>query len=456
MADFISFPPNFVWGAATSAYQIEGAWNEDGKGPSIWDTFAHTPGKIYHGETGDTAIDAYHLWKSDIQLMKSLGLKTYRFSIAWSRVLPSGRIQSINPVGLDYYDHLVDELLANGIQPLPTLFHYDLPQALQDEGGFATRETACLFGEYAGLIARKLGDRVSSWITINEPMVFAANGHLSGEHAPGFKDIQAAIAAVHFQLLAHGLAAQNIRAASKQPASVGIALNLSPVYPASQSEEDIQAAIRYDGLQNRSMLDPIFRGSYPQELLELVAFLLPPMENDDLKIISTPIDFLGVNYYTRSVVRSEPGVPFVELTLVNPEGNPYSQMWEIFPEGIYNLLLGLQKDYHPANIFITENGVPVADAPDFDGKVRDDRRIQYLQDHLIQVQRAMQAGVPVSGYLVWSLLDNFEWALGYLTRFGLVYVDFETQKRTIKASGSWFSKVIAANGFIPANYTKEP
>jgi beta-glucosidase len=456
MADFISFPPGFIWGTATSAYQIEGAWNEDGKGPSIWDTFAHTPGKIYHGETGDIATDTYHRWKDDIQLMKSLGLQTYRFSIAWSRVLPTGKLQSINRAGLDYYDRLVDELMVNGIQPLPTLFHYDLPQALQDDGGFATRETACQFSEYAGLMAEKLGDRVSNWITINEPMVFAANGHLSGEHAPGFKDIQSAIAVVHYQLLGHGMAVQTIRAASKRPVSIGIALNLSPVYPASPSKEDVQAAARYDGLQNRSTLDPIFRGNYPQELLELVGLLLPSMETDDLKIISTPIDFLGVNYYTRSVIRNEPGVPFVELTPVNPEGNPYSQMWEIYPDGIYELLVRLHKEYHPASIMITENGIPVADDLDFDGRVRDIRRIQYLQDHLIKVQQSIQEGVPVSGYLVWSLMDNFEWALGYRTRFGLVYVDFETQKRTVKASGEWYRKVIASNGFTPSIYSTEP
>ena len=456
MPDFLSFPPGFIWGAATSAYQIEGGWNEDGKGPSIWDTFAHLPGKTYHGATGDVAVDHYHRWKEDIQLMKSMGLRAYRFSVAWSRVLPKGIPQQINLPGLDFYERLVDELLANGIQPLLTLFHYDLPQVLQDQGGFSTRDTACYFGDYAAILANKLGDRVSSWLTINEPMVFAADGHLSGEHAPGLKDIQSAIASIHFQLLGHGLAVQAIRSAISRPVSVGIALNLNPVYPASQSDEDIQAATMYDCLLNRSTLDPIFLGKYPQELLNLIGLLLPPMEADDLKVISAPIDFLGINYYTRSVIKNEPGMPFVELVPILPPGNVYSQMWEIYPQGIYELLTQIQKDYHPAQIMITENGVPAGDDIDLDDKVRDVRRIQYLQDHLIQVRKAMGEGVPVTGYLVWSLMDNFEWAHGYRTRFGLVYVDFDSLKRTVKLSGEWYRQVISSNGFAPKAFYIEP
>jgi beta-glucosidase len=456
MNDFISFPPEFNWGVAASAYQIEGAWNEGGKGPSIWDTFSHLPGKTYHGDNGDVAIDHYHRWKEDVQLMKSMGLKTYRFSIAWSRVLPEGLPSRINAPGLDFYDRLVDELLADGIQPLPTLFHYDLPQALQDQGGFATRDTACYFGDYAGILARKLGDRVSTWLTINEPMVFAAMGHLSGEHAPGLKDIQAAISTIHFQLLGHGLAVQAIRSAANHPVSVGIALNLTSVDPASPSAEDVEAARLYDSMQNRSTLDPIFRGKYPEELLALVSLLLPPMEPDDLNNISTPIDFLGINYYSRSVIKYDPGVPFVEFVPVSPKGNPYSQMWEIYPQGMYELLTRIHRDYHPAQILISENGIPVADAVDFDGKVRDVRRIQYLQDHLIQVRNAMNEGIPVTGYLVWSLMDNFEWALGYRMRFGLVYVDFDTLLRTVKLSGEWYRQVIANNGFSPKTFYVEP
>ncbi len=456
MTDFISFPPDFNWGVAASAYQIEGAWNEDGKGPSVWDTFSHLTGKTHHDDTGDVAIDHYHRWKEDIQVMKSLGLKTYRFSIAWPRICPDGQPSKINQPGLDFYDRLVDELLANGIQPMPTLFHYDLPQVLQDQGGFANRDTACYFSDYAGIVASKLGDRISSWLTINEPMVFAANGHLSGEHAPGIKDIQAAIAVVHFQLLGHGLAVQAIRSAARRPVSVGIALNLSSVDPASSSPEDVEAARLFDCMQNRSTLDPIFRGKYPEDLLGLIGLLLPAMEPNDLAIISTPIDLLGINYYSRSVIKSEPGVPFVEFAPVLPPGNAYSQMWEIYPRGMYDILTRIHQDYHPAQILITENGIPVADALDLDGKVRDVRRIQYLQDHLIQVKNAMNDGVPVSGYFVWSLMDNFEWAFGYQMRFGLVYVDFDNLQRTVKISGEWYRRVIASHGFTPQTFYVEP
>jgi beta-glucosidase len=455
MTEKLIFPPGFLWGAATSAYQIEGGWNEDGKGPSIWDTFAHQPGKTFKGHNGDHAIDHFHRWKDDIQLMKYLGLKAYRFSIAWSRILPDGA-SPVNQPGLDFYDRLVDELLANGIEPLPTLFHYDLPQALQEIGGFAVRKTSELFADYAKVVAEKLGDRVSTWLTINEPMVFAALGHLIGEHAPGFSDIQAAIAVVHYQLLGHGLGVQAIRSSISRPVSIGIALNLNQVYPAAESEEDQQAAVRFDAIQNRSTLDPIFKGSYPNDLLDLIALLLPAMGENDLKIISSPIDFLGVNYYTRTVVRHDPGIPFVELAEVRPQGNPYSMMWEIYPAGLYDLLKRIQRDYNPSNIVITENGIPVADEIDLDCKIRDVRRIQYLQDHLFQVHKAIGEDVPVSGYLVWSLMDNFEWAFGYRMRFGLIFVDFETQERAIKASGEWYRLVISQNGFTPRTYYTEP
>ncbi len=454
MADFLSFPEDFVWGTASSAYQVEGAWNEDGKGPSVWDTFAHQPGKTFHGQTGDFAIDHYHRWKEDVSLMKHLGLKAYRFSISWPRVLPEGK-GTVNQAGLDFYDHLVDELLANGIQPLPTLFHYDLPQALQDEGGFAARQTAHYFADYARILASRLGDRVSTWLTINEPMVYALNGHLTGEHAPGLADIQAAVAVVHYQLLAHGLAVQAIRSTLPRPGSIGIALNLNPAYPASPSEGDRQAAIRFETIQNRTTLDPLFLGSYPQELLELISLLLPPMEEDDFKIISTPMDFVGVNYYSRAVIRHDPNVPFVEFIDVRPQGNPYSMMWEIYPPGLSDLLLKINRDYHPSKIMVTENGIPVADEVDLDCRIRDVRRIQYLQDHLSQVHQAIQAGVPVIGYLVWSLMDNFEWAYGYRMRFGLIHVDFDSLKRTVKDSGEWYRRVIAKNGFAPKTYYQE-
>jgi beta-glucosidase len=454
MPDFFSFPDGFLWGTASSAYQVEGAWNEDGKGPSVWDTFTHQPGKIFHNQTGDFAVDHYHRWKEDVSLMKYLGLKAYRFSISWSRILPEGK-GAINQPGLDFYDRLVDELLANEIQPLPTLFHYDLPQSLEDEGGFTARQTAFHFADYARIVASRLGDRISTWLTINEPLVYAINGHLIGEHAPGATDIESAISVVHYQLLAHGLATQAIRSTAQRSATIGIALNLNPAYPASLSEEDQQAAVRFETIQNRSTLDPLFRGSYPQELLDLISLLLPPIKQDDFKIISTPIDFVGVNYYSRAVIRHDPNVPFVEFIDVRPTGNPYSMMWEIYPPGLSDLLRKINREYHPPKIMITENGIPVADDVDLDCRIRDVRRIQYLQDHLIEVHQVIQEGVPVNGYLVWSLMDNFEWAFGYRMRFGLIYVDFDNLKRTIKDSGEWYRRVISKNGFTPQTYYQE-
>jgi beta-glucosidase len=451
MAIQFLFPEGFLWGTATSAYQIEGAWNEDGKGPSIWDTFSHQPGTTYNGQNGDIAADHYHRYQDDVKIMKDLGLKSYRFSISWSRVLPTGE-GKINAAGLAFYDHLVDALLENGIEPIATLFHYDLPQALQDQGGWPNRDTAYRFADYAQLLGNKLSDRVSLWITHNEPLVTAVVGHLLGEHAPGQKDPMATFAAAHHLLLSHGLAVQALRNASDHPLKIGIALNLNPIYPASDQEEDRQAAVLYDGIQNRTMLDPIFKGQYPEDVFDLLGPLFPEIQTQDLPTISAPIDFLGVNYYSRVVIRHDPNIPFVQLSQVQPQGSEYSQMWEIYPQGIYELLDRINKDYHPTCMWVSENGIPVPDGVDFDGKVRDDRRIQYLQDHLIQIHRAIKNGIPVNGYLVWSFLDNFEWNLGYRMRFGLVYVDFETNNRIIKNSGFWFRNVIRQNGFIPATF----
>ena len=440
-----SFPKGFIWGAATSAYQIEGAWNIDGRGPSIWDTFSHQPGKIVHGDNGDVATDHYHRWEEDINLMVKLGLKAYRFSISWSRILPQGH-GAINKPGLDFYDRLVDALLAHGIEPFPTLYHYDLPQALQDLGGWPTRQTSQLFAEYAQIVARCLGDRVNFWITHNEPMVVAFNGYLSGEHAPGLQDPMATALATHHLLLSHGLAVQAIRSESRKSTHVGIALNFSPVYPASDSEEDRQAVQRIDLVSNRLFLEPILQGKYPDEIMTLVGPLLPQIQTGDLETIATPIDFLGVNYYSRIVFRYDPEIALIQAVQVNPPESEYSQMWEIYPPGLYDLLKRIWQDYHPKNLLITENGVCVPDGIDFDGRIRDERRIRYLQDHLVQVQHALADGIPVSGYLVWSFLDNFEWTYGYRMRFGLVYVDFETLKRTIKDSGRWYADVIKRNG----------
>ena len=439
------FPAGFTWGAATSAYQIEGAWDQAGKGLSIWDTFSRQPGKTFRGATGEIAAGHYQRWPEDVRLMAELGLNAYRFSVAWARIFPAGA-GPVNPAGLDFYDRLVDALLAQGIQPYLTLYHYDLPQALQDLGGWAAPETGHYFANYAHTLAKRLGDRVKAWITLNEPEVIALNGHFLGDHAPGLQDPLVALQVANNLLLSHGLAVQALRAALPGAAQVGIALNLTPVEPASPSQEDLAAARRIDAVINRLFIEPLYLGHVPQEAQELFGPFLPALSPQDLQRIAVPLDFLGINYYTRAVICHDPDIPLIQASQVQPSGSDYSQMWEIYPPGLYALLERVWNDYRPARILITENGIPVPDGLDFDGRVRDDRRTHYLAAHLVQVQRAIAAGIPVQGYFVWSLLDNFEWALGYQMRFGLIYVDFETQKRTIKDSGRWYAGVIRKNG----------
>lgn len=439
-----TFPKNFIWGVAASAYQVEGAWNEDGRGVSIWDTFSHTPGKVVNNENGDVAADHYHRWKEDVALMSELGVKAYRFSTAWTRILPNG-IGRVNKKGLDFYDRLVDELLKKNIEPYVCLFHYDLPQALQDEGGWTNRETAAHFAVYARTVAARLGDRVNIWFTHNEPWVTAFVGHFFGEHAPGKKDLPASIKALHHLLLSHGLAAEEIRAEIKRPVKVGITLNLNPVHPATDSKKDREAAERVDMFMNRIVLDPLLKGNSPiQESLITKMLTSKIIQNGDLEKIRQ-LDILGVNYYSRAVIKHSNALPIVNVEQVHPEGNEYSGMWEIYPDGMYEILKYVW-DYKPTcELMVTENGIPVPDGVDFDGRVRDERRIRYLQNHIAQVHRAIEDGIPVKGYFHWSLLDNFEWALGYAQRFGLVHVDFKTQKRIIKDSGRWFAKVIEYN-----------
>jgi beta-glucosidase len=441
----LTFPKNFTWGVSTSAYQIEGAWNEEGRGLSIWDTFSHQPGRTHRNDNGDTAADHYHRWIEDVGLMAEMGVKAYRFSIAWPRILPDGR-GAVNPGGLDFYDRLVDTLLEKGIQPYPTLYHWDLPQALQDAGGWPNRDTARYFAEYAFIVGQRLGNRLTHWITHNEPFVAAVSGHFIGDHAPGIQDPMATFATGHHLMLSHGLAVQALRASTRGPLEIGIALNLSPIHPASESEPDRRAAALYDGILNRLFLDPILHARYPEDVVSTLGFLLPPMEPDDLKTIAEPIDFLGVNYYSRSVVQYDENFPLIQATPVLPPGNEYSQMWEVYPEGLYEILMRLHREYAPPNLLVTENGICVPDGVDFDGGVRDERRIRYLSRHIAQVQRALSHGAPVRGYFVWSLLDNFEWAFGYQMRFGLVHVDFESKKRTMKHSGRWYRDVIRHNG----------
>ncbi len=449
MSQVVKFPDGFVWGVATAAYQIEGAWDEDGRGLSVWDTFCRQPGKVRHGDTGDVAADHYHRWREDVGLMAELGLDAYRFSVAWPRVIPDGS-GPVNPAGLDFYDRLVDELLAQGIEPFVTLFHWDLPQALQDRGGWSNRDTVHHFAEYARVVGQRLGDRVTRWITHNEPFVVAMLGHLLGEHAPGLQDPVAAFQTAHHLLLSHGYAVEALRDAADRPLQIGITLNLSPIHPASDAEADREAAWRLDGVLNRIFLDPVLRGRYPEDMQTLLAPVFPKMEPGDLARIAVPIDFLGVNYYSRAVAQHDPDYPLIQAVQIHPEGNEYSQMWEIYPEGIYELLIRIRKEYDPAHIYITENGIPVPDGLDFDGRVRDERRIRYLRNHLFQIQRAIEAGTPVEGYFLWSFTDNFEWAYGYDMRFGIVYVDYETQQRTVKDSGRWYAEVIRRHGLAAA------
>ena len=442
----LAFPGDFIWGVATAAYQIEGAWNEDGKGPSIWDTFTHTPGHIANNETGDVACDHYHRWRPDLDLLRQLGVTAYRFSISWPRVLPQGQ-GHVNSAGLAFYERLVDALLEAGIQPVPTLYHWDLPQALQDQGGWAERRTVAAFAEYARVVGERLGDRVGRWITHNEPFVAATFGHFTGEHAPGLKNPWLALQAAHHLLLSHGEAARVLREVVRRPIQVGIALNLSPVHPASSSPEDRQAARRLDAMVNRWFLEPLFKATYPQEMPEILALLAPAIQPGDMAAIAAPLDFLGVNYYTRIVAGHDPEQFPLQAKQIRPEGNAYSLMWEIYPEGLPELLQRLWRDYQPAALLITENGIPVADGPDEGGQIQDPTRIDYLRRHLAGVHQVLSQGVPVKGYFVWSFLDNFEWALGYQMRFGLVYVDFATQRRIPKASARWYGQV-ARQGFV--------
>ncbi|MES0882018.1 GH1 family beta-glucosidase [Roseibium sp. SCP14] len=440
-AESIVFPKGFVFGAATSAYQFEGAHNEDGKGESIWDRFCRQPGAIIDKTTGDVACDHYHLWQQDIALMRDMGLDAYRFSIAWTRLLPEGH-GSVNQKGIAFYDRLIDGLLEAGITPFATLYHWDLPQALQDRGGWYNRETAQHFAHYAEVAAAAFGDRVKSWTTLNEPWTFCWSGHASGEDAPGFKDgAKGGATAAHHALLAHGLAVPRIREAVPD-ASVGIVFDLNVVEPASDSPADKRAASHFEGAQNRWFLDAVFKGKYPQDMLELLADLLPEIKQKDNKIIAAPIDYLGVNIYRRSVIEDGEEWAPLNFARVQPEGIYSEVEYEIWPRCIYDILSYVHENYGPKEIYITENGVATKpETVSEDGRVWDDLRAKYYVDHLDFVVKAASEGVPVKGYFAWTLTDNFEWAYGYTTPFGITHVDFETQKRTIKFSGELYGSM---------------
>ena len=447
MSKKIPFPPEFVWGAATAAYQIEGAWNEDGKGESIWDRFSHTPGRVHQGDTGDIACDHYHRWAGDIDIMKSLGLKAYRFSISWPRVYPSGRGQ-VNSAGLDFYDHLVDGLLEAGIDPYVTLYHWDLPQVLQDEGGWTARATTEAFVEYADTLSKRLGDRVKYWVTLNEPFVSAFVGYQEGQHAPGHTDLGEALASAHHLLLAHGWSVPVIRANSDE-AQLGIVLNVGVTYPASQSYFDRAATWQIDGRIYRWFLDPLTARGYPYDIVAHDNQPMDFIQEGDMEVIATPLDFLGVNYYSREIVRSEE----VSEDKNSPRtlfSNPNSTEmgWEVYPEGLYEVLCRLHFDYRFPSYFITENGAAYPDQLESDGQVHDPLRQDYLKNHLVSAWRAVEAGLPLLGFFYWSLLDNFEWAHGYSKRFGLIYIDYATQRRILKDSAHWYREVIAANAIV--------
>ncbi|HPV08293.1 MAG: GH1 family beta-glucosidase [Aggregatilineales bacterium] len=447
MTESYHFPEDFIWGAATSSYQIEGAWDEDGKGESIWDRFTHTPGKIEDGSTGDVACDHYHRYEEDVALMKWLGLHAYRFSISWPRVLPEGR-GAVNPKGLDFYNRLVDALLEAGITPYVTLYHWDLPQALQDAGGWPARTTAEAFVEYARIVAEALGDRVRHWMTLNEPWVSAVVGYLHGRHAPGHTSLEEMLPASHHLLLAHGWSMPVIRQAVPG-AEVGLVLNLWPHTPASRSFADRQAAYYGDGFLNRWYLDPITGRGYPADMVARFPRLLDYVQDGDMEAIATPIDFLGINYYSRHVIRSE-DVPEAENEPqeVFASDDRTEMGWEVYPEGLYDMLGRLHFDYRFPALYVTENGAAFEDVVGEDGCVNDPRRVAYLCEHLRAASRAIAAGVPLKGYFVWSLLDNFEWSFGYTKRFGIVHVDFDTLERTPKASAEYYRKVIRANAVV--------
>ncbi len=444
--------PDFVWGAATSAYQIEGAVAEDGRAPSIWDTFCAVPGAIDNGDTGDVACDHYHRWPEDIALMRQLGLDAYRFSVAWPRVLPTGTGR-VNEAGLAFYDRLVDALLAAGIRPFVTLYHWDLPQALQDNGGWANRDTASALAEFAATVAGRLGDRVGDWFTINEPLCSAWIGYLEGRMAPGLRDITLAVPAAHHLLLGHGLAAQALRANAVVPANVGAVLNLSPCEPAWPSEPDVVAARRADGHTNRWWLDPLHGRGYPADMVDLYG-VEPPVRGDDLAVIAAPMEHLGLNYYFRQVVTDDPDgpVPYARMIGV-PDGRQTAMGWEVHPDGLEELLLRLTNEYQAPRIYVTENGSAWPDEVLPDGQIEDKERMAYLEQHLAASIRATRDGAPLAGYFAWSLLDNFEWAYGYAKRFGLVHVDYETQRRTIKASGYRYADIIRRHRWAARQWT---
>jgi len=432
----------FIWGVATSSYQIEGAANEGGRGQSIWDTFCKVPGKVANFDNGDIACDHYHRYKEDLDLMKWMGVKAYRFSVAWPRVIPDG-VGRVNEMGLDFYDRLIDSLLEREIAPWLTMYHWDLPEALQLRGGWNNREVVEWFGEYAEMLTSRFGDRVKNWMTLNEPLCSAWLGHLYGDMAPGIKDLQTALNVSHHLLMSHGLACQVIRS-NVSEANVGIVINVTPAVPATDSQEDSNAAQLADGFDNRWFLDPVFGRTYPADVIDTLG-ASPEIHSGDMKLIAQDLDFLGVNFYFRQTVAADQNSKPLPIRSVNRENVKRTAMnWEVHPQAFEEILLRISKEYSPKAIYITENGSAWNDEV-INGEIIDDERIDYLARHLDAMRSAREQGAPILGYFAWSFLDNFEWAYGYEKRFGLIYVDYKTQKRTPKKS-AFFYRQLLLNG----------
>lgn len=443
----LAFPKGFLWGTATASYQIEGGASEDGRKPSVWDTFSHTPGKTYQGQSGDVADDSYHLYNTDIQLMKDLGVKVYRMSVAWPRVFPDG-IGALNEKGLGYYERVIDELLASGIEPYVTLFHWDLPQALEDsQGGWRSRDTAKAFGDYAGVVGKRLSDRVHHFFTTNEIVCFTDLGYRAGVFAPGLKLPPGEANQVrHHGILGHGLAVQALRASAKPGTLVGIAENPTVCVPVMETPDQVEASRKAMRVLNAPFLTAIMEGKYPAEYLEQEGAAAPKFNGGDMKAIGSPLDFVGLNVYSPEYIQAA-GAPLGFELIPKPSSFPHmaSPWLSCGPEVIYWAVRHVSEIWKPKALYITENGCSSNDIPGSDGRVRDTDRLMYLRNHLTHLQRAATEGYPIKGYFLWSLLDNFEWADGYSKRFGVHYVDFETQKRTPKLSAAYYRNTISSN-----------
>jgi beta-glucosidase len=447
MSEAIEFPERFLWGAATSAYQVEGSPLADGAGPSIWQRFCHTPHLVLDGDNGDVACDHYRRYLDDVKLMRDLGLSAYRFSISWSRVLPSGRGR-VNARGLDFYERLVDALLDNGIEPMATLYHWDLPAALDDRGGWLNPDIAQWFADYASILFTRLDDRIKLWATLNEPWVVTDGGYLHGALAPGHRNRFEAPIATHHLLRAHGAAVAAYRAQGKH--DIGIVVNLEPKYAASDDPADRAATERADAYMNLQYLDAVLLGRYPQKLAEIFGEAWPAWPPEDFQSISQPIDFVGINYYTRNVTRFDAAKWPVHAAPVRQKQATYTETgWEVFPQGLIDTLVSVKQRYANPRVYVTENGAAFFDPPvATNGRVADPLRVDYLHRHIRAVHEALAAGVNVRGYFAWSLLDNFEWSLGYSKRFGIVHVNFENQQRTLKDSARYYAEIIATRGRV--------